>query len=298
MPPVRALRAVWTWGEMIKFSHSLFALPFALLATFLAARTCGGLPSGSQLALIVACMVGARSAAMTFNRIADAEIDARNPRTAMRALPAGRISRGAAWSFFATSCGLFLAGCGGFWMLHGNAWPLLLSPAVLGVVCGYSFTKRFTRWSHVVLGAAIALAPVAAWVAIAPGTLGATAWLLMGAVTFWIGGFDLIYACQDVAFDRAAGLHSVPARLGVPAALWLARGFHAATVVLLLAVGRSASLGVYYHVGVACVTVLLIVENAIVSPKDLSRVNLAFFTINGVVGLVLGALGIVDVVLR
>ncbi len=281
---------------MIKFSHSLFALPFALLAAFLAARSAGArLPTASQLGLIVACMVGARSAAMTFNRIVDAQIDARNPRTAARAIPAGRISRRAAWGFFAAACGVFLAACAAFGWLHGNAWPLRLGPVVLALLCAYSYTKRFTRWSHLVLGAAIAMAPVAAWIAIAPATLGATAWLLMGSVTFWIGGFDLIYSCQDAAFDRQAGLHSVPARLGVAAALWLARACHATTVVMLVAAGQAAALGAFYYAGVACVALLLIVENAIVSPRDLSRVNLAFFTVNGVVGLVLGALGIVDV---
>ncbi len=280
---------------MIKFSHSVFALPFALLATFLAARP--QLPTWTQLGLIVVCMVAARSAAMTFNRLIDQRIDAENPRTASRPLNTGRISRAAAWVFFLAACALFLLGCAGFWLLLGNPWPLLLALPVLGVLCFYSYTKYFTRWSHVVLGGAIAMSPVAAWIAIRPETLGPAAWLLMGAVMFWIAGFDLIYACQDADFDRRAGLNSVPAKMGVPAALWMARGFHLLTVALLIAVGQAAELGWLYYVGVGCVGGLLMVENAIVHPGDLRRVNLAFFTVNGVVGLVLGVLGVLDVVL-
>jgi 4-hydroxybenzoate polyprenyltransferase len=281
---------------MIKFSHSVFALPFALLATFLAARP--QLPTWAQLALILLCMVAARSAAMTFNRIVDARIDALNPRTANRPLPRGKISPAAAWVFLVTAVVLFVVGCAGFLWLGQNPWPLRLCLPVLALLCAYSYTKRFTRWSHLILGLGIAFAPVAAWIAISPDTLGPTAWLLLAAVTFWIAGFDLIYACQDTEFDRAHGLHSVPAKLGVAPALWLARWFHLITIAALVAVGYTAQLGWLYYTGVACVTVLLVVENAIVSPRDLSRANLAFFTVNGVVGLVLGTLGILDVVLQ
>jgi 4-hydroxybenzoate polyprenyltransferase len=280
---------------MIKFSHSVFALPFALLATFFAARPAW--PTAAQLGLILLCMVAARSAAMTFNRIIDERIDAANPRTATRPLPRGLIARSAAWGFFAAACGLFLLGCAGFWWVDRNPWPLRLGLPVLAVLCLYSYTKRFTRWSHVALGVAIGLSPVCAWIAISPATLGAPAWLLALAVTFWIAGFDLIYACQDVDIDRSQGLHSVPARMGVPVALWLARGFHLVTVLALLGVGLAASLGFLYYAGVGCVAVLLIVENALVSPNDLSRVNLAFFTVNGIVGLMLGLLGVLDVLL-
>jgi 4-hydroxybenzoate polyprenyltransferase len=288
------LATLRTWGEMIKFSHSIFALPFALLATFLAARP--DLPAAGQLGLIVLCMVAARSAAMTFNRIVDVRYDALNPRTAARALPRGLIGPSAAWTFYLAACAVFVAGCAGFWWRDHNPWPLRLALPVLALVSVYSFTKRFTRWSHFVLGGAIATAPVAAWIAIAPATLGWPALLLMAAVTFWISGFDLIYACQDVAFDRAHRLHSVPARLGVVAALWLARACHAATVVALILVGITAQLGWCYGIGVAAVALLLLIENALVSPRDLSKVNVAFFTVNGVVGLVLGLLGILDVV--
>jgi 4-hydroxybenzoate polyprenyltransferase len=288
-----AVVSIHTWGKMIKFSHSVFALPFAMLATFLAARP--RLPSGTQLALILVCMVAARSAAMTFNRIADMRFDRANPRTAKRALPAGRITPGAAWLFFLAAAALFLFGCAGFWWFCGNGWPLALSLPVVALLCLYSYTKRFTRLSHIVLGTTIALAPVAAWVAIEPTTLGLTAGLLMLAAACWIAGFDVIYACQDVDFDRQVGLHSLPARLGIAAALWIARGLHVITVAALLGVGLTADLGTLYFVGVGCATLLLIVENAIVHPHDLSRVNVAFFTVNGIVGVVLGALGVLDV---
>lgn len=287
---------VQRWGEMVKFGHSLFALPFALLATFLAARP--ALPELAQLGLILLCMIAARSAAMTFNRIADAAFDARNPRTAGRALPTGTITRATAWAFFGTSCAVFLLGCGGFYLVYANPWPLRLALPVLALLCFYSYTKRFTRWSHLVLGAGISSSTVAAWIAISPATLGPPAWLLMAAVLFWIAGFDMIYACQDVEADRREGLYSVPARLGVPAALWLARGCHLVTVCTLVVVGNVARLGTLYYVGVVCVAVLLVIENALVSPRNLSRINLAFFTVNGVVGLVLGGLGILDVVLQ
>ncbi|MCK4341788.1 MAG: putative 4-hydroxybenzoate polyprenyltransferase [Phycisphaerae bacterium] len=280
---------------MVKFSHSVFALPFALLAAFLAARP--ELPTWPQVGLILLCMVAARSAAMTFNRIVDARIDADNPRTAGRALPRGTISTTAAWTFFCVAGALFILGCGGFYWLQHNPWPLRLCLPVLAWLCFYSYTKRFTRWSHLVLGVGIACAPVAAWIAINPATLAAPAWLLLVAVTFWIAGFDLIYACQDTDFDRAHGLHSIPARMGVPAALWLARAFHVVTVGALVGVGLTAQLGTLYYIGVGCVGILLVVENALVSPRDLSRVNLAFFTVNGIVGLLLGILGVLDIIL-
>ncbi len=291
----RLITTVRTWGEMIKFSHSVFALPFALLATFLAARP--QRPTLAQLGLIVLCMVAARSAAMTFNRIADRFLDAANPRTAGRALPRGTISVRAAWAFFGGAAIVFIAGCAGIRVLMGNPWPLRLCVPVLAIICVYSYTKRFWRWSHLALGAAIGCAPVAAWIAISPATLGAPAALLLAVVTFWIGGFDVIYACQDVDFDRAHALHSLPARLGVARALWLARLFHFLTVAALIGVGVSAGLGALYYAGTGCVVVLLVIEHTLISPRDLRRVNIAFATINGVVGLVLGTLGVLDVLL-
>lgn len=287
---------------MVKFSHSVFALPFALMAAFLAARaayTAGEAqhpwPDPAQFTLIVACMVTARSAAMTFNRIADAAIDARNPRTAGRALPAGKISRRQAYVFLFTGSGLFVLCCGGFQVLYHNRVPLLLSIPVLLYSCLYSYTKRFTRWSHFVLGSAIAFSPVAAWLAIHPRSAGWPAVALMGAVTLWIGGFDIIYACQDITFDRAAGLFSLPAKVGPAKSLWMARSAHAGTVVLLLLLARLADLGGIYLAGVAAVAVLLVVENLLVRPNDFSRVNVAFFTVNGVISVLLAVLTIVDV---
>jgi len=289
---------------MIKFAHSVFALPFALMATFLAARSAfragqalHRYPSGGQVLLIVLCMVGARSAAMTFNRIADARLDARNPRTAQRPIPTGRISMGQALGFLTAASLVFIAGCAGFWWLEGNVIPLAASLPILGYLGFYSYTKRFTRWSHFVLGSAIALSPVAAWLAIHPASAGWPAVVLMGVVTCWIAGFDIIYACQDVASDRALGLHSLPARLGPGPALWIARLSHAATVVLLVALMWLAGLGWLYGLGVTAVAGLLIVENALVRPDDLSRVNLAFFTVNGIISLLLGLLTIADVLL-
>lgn len=294
------LPTVRTWAEMIKFSHTVFALPFALLATFLAARsrTPPALPGGLEFALILVCMIAARSAAMTFNRIADAAFDAANPRTANRAIPRGSISIPTAWGFVALSCAVFLAGCAAFWLLGSNPWPLLLSAPTLAALAGYSYTKRFTRWSHLVLGAVIAFAPVAAWIAIHPTTLGPAAWLLMLAVATWIAGFDIIYACQDVAFDRRSGLHSLPAALSIGPALWLSRGLHVVTVAALVGVGAAAGLGPLYYSGVAITAALLVYEQSLVRTGDLSRVNLAFFTVNGLVGVGLGGLGVADVVVQ
>jgi len=291
----RLLATVRTWGEMIKFSHSIFALPFALLATFLAARP--SYPRATVLLLILLCMVAARSAAMTFNRIVDLRYDAQNPRTASRPLPTGRISLRAAWAFYLLACAAFIVCCAGFWLLDRNGWPLTLSVPVLIAVSAYSYTKRFTRWSHLLLGAAIAFSPVAAWIAVKPATLGPPAWLLMLAVAFWIGGFDIIYACQDVEFDRRAGLYSLPATIGVGPALWVARGFHLVTVTALLATGYAAHLGMLYLSGLGCVAVILAFEHLLVRADDLSRVNVAFFTLNGLVGLLLGGLGILDICL-
>ncbi|HSW45846.1 MAG TPA: UbiA-like polyprenyltransferase [Phycisphaerae bacterium] len=293
------------WGEMIKFSHSVFALPFALMATFLAARSAyeaGAAlhvwPAWDQLALIVICMVAARSAAMTFNRITDAACDARNPRTAVRAIPAGTITVRQAAAFLLVAVLVFEAACAGFWWRYGNVWPLGLSLPVLSYLGFYSYTKRFTKWSHFVLGSAIALSPVAAWLAIHPASLGWPAVVLMAAVTLWIGGFDIIYACQDVGFDRAEGLHSLPARWGVAGALWAARIAHAGTVLLLAGLVPLAGLGWLYGLGVGIVAILLVIENALVRADDLSRVNVVFFTVNGAISLVLGGLTIADVLVR
>ncbi|MEK6799908.1 MAG: UbiA-like polyprenyltransferase [Planctomycetota bacterium] len=290
------LAPVRVWAEMVKLSHSVFALPFAMIAAFLAGRNvpARGLPRWGQLGLIVMCMVSARSAAMTFNRIVDAEIDARNPRTANRPLPSGRLSRPAAYAMLALALATFGFACLGFHLFYDNTWPILLSGPALGYLCAYSFTKRFTRWSHFILGSAISMSPAAAWIAVDPGSLGLSALLLMVAVTGWIGGFDIIYACQDIEVDRRDGLHSLPSRLGPAKALWIARASHGLCIAALIGLAFTADLGWIYACGLAAAALLLIVENALVRPGDYRRVNLAFFTINGLVSLILAAAAVAD----
>jgi len=293
----RNLSSMFIWAEMVKLSHSIFALPFAVIAAFLAGRRIEGRdwPYPGQFLLVIVCMVGARSVAMTFNRIADAHIDARNPRTQERPLPTGRLGVTAAWLMLAVSAAVFIFGCLGFVVFYGNSWPILLSGPVLLFLCGYSYSKRFTKWSHIYLGLAIGLSPVAAWLAIDPASLGWPAVILMLAVTCWIGGFDIIYACQDIDIDRRDGLHSLPSRLGPRPALWIARTLHAVSVAMLLLLSPVAHLGVIYLFGVAAAAVLLIVENSLVRPGDYSKVNLAFFTMNGIVSLILAATAIMDI---
>lgn len=284
----RAVEAVRVWGTMVKFSHSVFALPFALTATFLAARHLPdrSWPYPGQLLLIVICMVAARSVAMTFNRIVDAQIDARNPRTADRPIPAGRISMFVAWAMLGVFALTFGVACWGFFFLYANPWPIVLSGPVLLYICAYSFAKRFTRWSHFVLGSAIAMAPVAAWIAVSPESLGAGALLLLVAVTCWIAGFDILYACQDVEVDRSQGLHSLPARLGERRALWVARIAHAVTAMALIALAVLEQLGPIHAAGVTIVCILLVFEHRLVRPGDYRHLNVAFFTLNGIVSLV------------
>ncbi len=292
------LTALRTWGEMIKFSHSVFALPFAFVAAALAGATLpAGRPAAPQIALILWCMVAARSFAMTCNRIADAAIDARNPRTAARPIPAGRITPRQSLAFLLACAAAFIAGCAAF-LADRNPWPLALSLPVLACLAAYSYTKRFTALSHFALGAAIAAAPLAAWIAVNPRTVGAPALLLAAAVAAWIAGFDIIYACQDIAVDRRDGLHSLPARLGAARALMVSRACHAGTVSMLYALGRLSQMGPLYWAGVAAVALLLIVEQSLVRADDLSRVNVAFFTVNGMVGLVFAAAAIADVLAR
>lgn len=288
-----------TWAEMVKLSHSVFAMPFALMAAFLAGRNLPGrsMPEWGQLGLVVLCMVAARSVAMTFNRIVDAQIDARNQRTAQRPIPAGKLSMAASWGMLGLSAITFFIGCLGFYFQYDNTWPVLLSGPVLLYLCSYSFAKRFTRWSHYFLGSALALSPLAAWLAIHPESVGSTAIYLMVAVTGWVGGFDIIYACQDIEIDRREGLHSLPSKWGPHKALWLARFSHLVAVLALLAVGVSADLGTLYYIGVGIAAVLLTVENAMVRAGDYHRVNLAFFTINGLVSIAVGGLTVVDILL-
>lgn len=264
------------FGRMVKFSHSVFALPFALASATLAA---GDQTRWTHVAWIVVAMVGARSAAMGFNRLADQAIDARNPRTAGRELPRGVLRRGEVWAFVVLSAAVFVLAAA---ML--NVYCLMLSPVALAIVFGYSYTKRFTALSHLFLGTGLAMAPMGAWLAIR-GSFSPVPVLLGFAVLFWVAGFDTIYACQDVAFDRVSGLHSLPARLGVTRALRAARALHVLAVVLLALVYGLVPLHPVYLLGVAGVAVLLLYEHSLVSADDLSRVNAAFFAVNGWISL-------------
>ena len=275
--------------EMIKFEHTVFALPFAVMSAFIAA---GGFPPVDKLGWILVAMVGARSCAMAFNRLADAEIDSRNPRTTMRAIPAGLITKEAVWIFTLVSAGLFVFAA---WQLNPLAFAL--SPVALAVIMGYSYTKRFTALSHFWLGFALSISPVGAWIAI-KGRFDWTPIILCGVVMLWTAGFDIIYACQDIKFDKNHGLHSIPARLGIRWALRLSSALHVVAVLLLLGIPYLTQLGIFYYIGVGIVVVIFIYEHAIVKPNDLSRVNIAFFTLNGMISLVLMALSIVDILWR
>ena len=271
------LRNIGTTLEMIKWEHSIFALPFALCGAMLAA---GGWPPWNKILWIVVCMVTARSAGMAFNRWADAQIDAANPRTASRAIPAGILSRRFVGGFtVAMSVAFVLAAA------QLNRATLLLSPVVLVVLALYSYTKRFTRWSHLVLGLALGMAPAAAWIAIR-GALDPRIVVLTAAVLFWVGGFDILYACQDTEHDRRTGLNSIPARWGIPAAFSIARVMHVIMLCLLLWLVKLFALNTIAWVGVAAVGILLLYEHLIVSPRDLRRLNAAFFTMNGVISMV------------
>jgi 4-hydroxybenzoate polyprenyltransferase len=263
--------------EMIRFEHSLFALPFALTGALLAFRESGffAVNAWSTLLWIVVAMVGARSAAMAFNRLADAEIDARNPRTKGRHIPAGLLSRTFCWVFTAASSVLFLFAS---WELNNLCFRL--APLALAVVLSYSFTKRFTHFSHVVLGFALGIAPAAAWIAVR-GSLDPRILWLTAAVTFWTAGFDIIYSCQDYDFDRDSELFSIPRAFGIGKALLIARSLHVLMIVSLLMLAREFDLGGFALAGVGAVTALLIYEHSLVSARDLSRVNAAFFTMNG-----------------
>lgn len=281
----------------IKISHTVFALPFALLSTFLAARALpGGVPTGWQIALIVVCMVAARTLAMAANRLLDAGLDKANPRTARRAIPSGALSPVFYFAISLVCTAAFMAACYGFYAIDGNSLPVLLGLPVLLFLCSYPFLKRFTRLCHYYLGAALALAPICAWVAIR-GSLDAPPFWMAGAVLCWTAGFDIIYACQDYASDVATGVYSVPAKVGIAKALWISRLTHVAAAAMLVMLGVSASpvLGTLYFVGVGLAIALLIVEHLLVRADDLSKVGLAFFTINGIISVVLGTLGIVDV---
>jgi 4-hydroxybenzoate polyprenyltransferase len=275
--------------EMIKWEHSVFALPFALTGAVLAA---GGWPALRVLSWIVVCMVAARSAAMAFNRLVDARIDAANPRTAMRALPAGVLSSGFVGGFVVVSVVVFVVGAA---ML--NRLTLELAPVALAVVLVYSYMKRLTRWSHLVLGLALGIAPTAAWIAVR-GSLDWRIVVLTLAVLLWVGGFDVLYACQDFEHDRRVGLNSVPQAFGLVPAFWIARAMHLGMLALLCWLVVLFGLGKVAMLGVGVVALLLLYEHSIISPKDMRRMNAAFFTLNGVISVVFFGFVAADVLLR
>ena len=275
--------------EMIKWEHSVFALPFALTGAFLAA---GGCPSLRVLGLIVVCMVAARSAAMAFNRLVDRKLDAVNPRTATRALPAGALSAGFVGGFVVAGSVVFLVAAG---ML--NQLSLELAPVALAVLLAYSYMKRLTRWSHLVLGLALGIAPAAAWIAVR-GTLDVRIVALTLAVLLWVGGFDVLYACQDFDHDRIVGLNSVPQAFGLEAAFWIARAMHVCMLLMLVWITALFGLGKVAVAGVAAVAVLLAYEHSIVSPKDMRRMNAAFFTLNGIISVMFFLFVATDLLLR
>ena len=283
------LAQVRLYGRMIRFSHSIFALPFALSGAALAAATSGF--SWSQAGWIVVAMVAARSAAMGFNRVADRDIDAANPRTSNRELPSGAMSVASAALFVAVSSALLAAAA-----YNLNPLCFALSPVALAVVFFYSWTKRFTWLSHLVLGICLALAPVGAWIAVTGGM--ALPPLVLGlAVLFWVAGFDILYACQDRDFDRDSGLHSIPVRFGLAGALNIARGLHGLAVLSMLALGALMPLGLLYIAGVAVIAALLFHEHRLVRPGDLTKVNTAFMTMNSIVSVVFFLFTLADLLL-
>jgi 4-hydroxybenzoate polyprenyltransferase len=266
--------------EMIKFEHSVFALPFALTGALLAARaTFHSWPSLRQVLWIVAAMVAARSAAMTINRIVDLRYDSRNPRTKTRALATGALSVSFAWTFTCMAIGVFFVAA---WQL--NQLALKLAPAALAILFFYSYTKRFTSWSHLFLGFALGISPAAAWIAVT-GSFDWRMLILCAAVTLWVGGFDVLYACQDVEFDKEAGLFSVPKRFGIANALLMARVMHVGVVILLSWLARSLGLPWPAWAGIAVVAGLLGYEHSLVKANDLSKLNAAFFTVNGYISM-------------
>jgi 4-hydroxybenzoate polyprenyltransferase len=275
--------------EMIKWEHSVFALPFALCGAMLAAR---GIPAPHQLLWIIVAMIAARSAAMAFNRLADASLDAANPRTQARALPAGALTSNFVRSFVVLSSAIFVVAA---WEL--NRLALMLSPVALAVILFYSYTKRWTRWSHLVLGFALGIAPAAAWIAVR-GSLDSRILLLTAAVTFWVGGFDVLYACQDYVFDQQAGLHSIPRHCGIAQSLWIARILHLLMLALLALLIFAFGLGPLAMIGVGAVLVLLAYEHSLVSKADLTRLNAAFFTMNGVIAVVFFIFLALDLILH
>ena len=275
--------------EMIKFSHTIFALPFALSAALLAA---GGIPTFSQTTWIILAMIGARTAAMALNRLIDAKIDAENPRTASRALPAGLLSRSSVVFAIVLSIALLL------WAAYKlNPLCLTLSPLALFFLVLYSYCKRFTSMAHIVLGICLAGAPVGAWIAIR-GSVDPPAITLGFLVLFWVAGFDILYALQDLGFDRERGLHSIPVRLGVQGSIWLARVFHLITIILLVALIYQVGLGIWFSLGALCMTGMLLYEHWLLRGGNLEKLDAAFFTMNGYISITFLLATVLDLSLR
>lgn len=293
----RGVRAFTLIARDIKLSHSVFAMPFAVLGAFLAHQADPWSGFFVQLILVVVCMVFGRTFAMVVNRMADRRIDAENPRTARRAFAAGRVSMSAGWGTLALCAACFFLGASGFWFFFGNPWPAILAAPVLTYLGLYSFTKRFTWLCHLYLGVALSISPIAAVIAINPGLLktSTTVFWLAGMVATWVAGFDVIYALQDVEIDRAKGLWSVPSRLGVGPALWISRLLHAAAFASLVIAWRSEPrLGWAFGAAVAMVGCLLVTEHVVLARRGKAGLEMAFFTINGVVSCVLGLVGCID----
>jgi len=286
-------------GRDIKLSHTIFALPFAVLAALLAPTLTDEAIGLASLGLIVLCMVLARTAAMTANRWLDARFDAANPRTAGRAVPAGRVSLPVMRGMTLATAAAFIAAAALFWPLRDNPWPLAASPVVVAWLIGYSLTKRFTAASHLVLGAALAISPLAAGLAMAPAALAAPdLWLLAAMVLCWVAGFDILYALQDVEVDQKLGLHSIPARFGVDNALGVSRILHGLALLCLVALAMfSPVLGAVFALGVVACALLLATEHLIVARSGVRRLHLVFFTLNGVISVLLACLGTVDILL-
>ena len=283
-------KTVATYGSLVRLSHTVFALPFAVAAIILAAPFAE--ITVERVLLIVLCIACARTAAMAFNRLIDRDIDARNPRTRDRELPRGALTPAAVRVLVVLSCGVFVAACARLGRL-----PLLLSPVALGFALGYSYTKRFTALCHVILGCAVALAPGGAWIAVgAEVTL--APWLLVIGVAAWVAGFDVLYSLQDIDFDRGSALHSIPAALGVRGSLWLSGALHVVTIACLAVVGTTLGRGAAYFTGVLLVAGLLVIEHAMVRPSDLSKINKAFFDVNGYVSVLFCACVGIDQLLR
>ena len=281
----------------IKIAHTVFAMPWAILSAALAGKIIPGSLSIGKIVLIVVCMVAARTVAMAANRLIDAELDAKNPRTAGRAIPSGKLPHGFVRMILGICCCVFVVAAAGFEVLYRNPWPVIFSGPVLVYLCGYPYMKRLTRLCHYYLGAALALAPVCAWIAVA-GRIDWPPVVMFVIVAAWTAGFDIIYACQDYASDLATGVVSAPSRMGIGRALWLSRATHLIAAAMLLVLGLIVpQFHLFYWIGAGAAIALLIVEQSLVGPEDLSRVNVSFFTINGIISIVVGTLAIVDLLL-